>query len=136
MADMPVVLDTSALLATLQNEPGKERVDAALLDESCYLSSVNLAEFATKCLGGGMSRPDLNAVLAGFDFEIVPFDRALALATGALRTPTRHLGLSLGDRACLALAQHLNATALTADRPWVKLDLGISIECIRDRVHP
>lgn len=126
-----IVLDTSALLASLQGEPGKARVDEVLLREPCYFSTVNLAELTTKCLGGGMSREDFDAMLAGFEFQLVPFDTGLAVATGALRATTRHLGLSLGDRACLALAQHLNASALTADRPWSQLDLGIAIECIR-----
>lgn len=126
-----IVLDTSALLASLQGEPGKARVDSLLLTQACYLSTVSLAEFATKCLGGGMSRADFDTVLASFEFNLVPFDADLALATGALRAPTRALGLSLGDRACLALAQKLGATALTTDRPWTKLDLGIAVECIR-----
>jgi PIN domain nuclease of toxin-antitoxin system len=126
-----IVLDTSALLASLQNEPGKARVDEVLLNETCYLGTVNLAEFATRCLGGGMSRVDFDAMLASFEFVVVPYDADLALATGALRAPTHHLGLSLGDRACLALAQRLNATALTSDRPWTQLDLGIAVECIR-----
>lgn len=127
-----IVLDTSALLASLQGELGKARVDALLLAEACCLSTVNLAEFATKCLGGGMTQADLDTVLTSLEFAIAPFDDAdLALATGALRAPTRHLGLSLGDRACLALAQKLDATALTADRAWLTLDLGIRIECLR-----
>lgn len=128
-----IVLDTSALLAWLQNEPGKTRVDQALLLEPCYFSTVNLAEFATKCLGGGMSREDFDAILASLEFVVVDYDADLAHATGALRSATRPLGLSLGDRACLALAKRLNAIAITADRPWLKLDpaLGIQVECIR-----
>jgi PIN domain nuclease of toxin-antitoxin system len=128
-----IVLDTSALLASLQSEPGKARVDEALLSEACHLSTVNLAEFATKCLGGGMSRADFDAMLTGFEFTVAPFDADLALATGALRAPTRALGLSLGDRACLALAQKLGATALTTDQAWKAIDptLGIAVECIR-----
>jgi PIN domain nuclease of toxin-antitoxin system len=129
-----IVLDTSALLASLQSEPGKARVDEALLSEACHISTVNLAEFATKCLGGGMTQADFDTVLASFEFAIVPFDADLALATGALRAPTRTFGLSLGDRACLALAQKLGATALTTDRAWKAIgpDLGLKIECIRD----
>jgi PIN domain nuclease of toxin-antitoxin system len=134
---MPVVLDTSALLAALQDEPGRQIVDAALLNEVCYLSTVNLAEFATKCLAGGMSHDDLNTVLDGFNISLIDFNLALALATGDLRSCTRHLGLSLGDRACLALARQMNANVLTADRPWMQLDpaLGFQIECIRPEKH-
>lgn len=125
------VLDTSALLARMQSEPGGARTEEVLLTAQCYMSSVNLAEFASKCADQGMTREDVQAILGGFDIEIVEFDTHLALATGALRSSTRPAGLSLGDRACLALAQHLNATALTTDRPWTKLDLGIAVECIR-----
>lgn len=125
------VLDTSALLARMQSEPGGARTEEVLLTAQCYMSSVNLAEFASKCADQGMTREDVQAILGCFDIEIVEFDTHLALATGALRSSTRPAGLSLGDRACLALAQHLNATALTTDRPWTKLDLGIAVECIR-----
>ena len=97
---MVSVLDTSALLAALQDEPGQEQVDAALLGGECCMSRVNLAEFASKCLAGGLAERDLERVLTGFDLTIVAFDRAQALTTGKLRATTRHLGLSLGDRAC------------------------------------
>jgi PIN domain nuclease of toxin-antitoxin system len=69
--------------------------------------------------------------LSNFDIEFINLDHALAMATAELRKPTRRLGLSFGDRACLALAQQRNATELTADRPWMELELDISIECIR-----
>jgi PIN domain nuclease of toxin-antitoxin system len=125
------VLDTSALLARVYSEPGAARVETVLMSAPCFMSSVNLAEFASKSADQGLARVDVEIVLDGFDIEIVEFDDDLALASGALRAPTRPLGLSLGDRACLALAQKLGATALTTDRPWTKLDLGIAVECIR-----
>lgn len=128
---MSFVLDTSALLTKLYGEPGAVRVDAVLLNEHCLMSAVNLAEFASKCSDQGMMRADVETVLGGFDIEIVEFDADLALSAGVLRAATRHLGLSLGDRACLALAQKLGVTALTADRAWVGLDLGIVVECVR-----
>ena len=78
-----------------------------------------------------MARADVEMVLSGFELEIVAFDAGLALSAGVLRAATRHLGLSLGDRACLALAQKLSATARTADRAWMGLDLGIAVECVR-----
>jgi len=128
-----IVLDTSALLASLHNEPGKDRVDNDLLTRPCAMSSVNLAEFASKCLDGGMTHTDFDTLLASLELTIIPLDTALAIATGALRKPTRPLGLSLGDRACLATAQKLNATVLTADRAWLTLApaLGIAIESLR-----
>jgi len=128
------VLDTSALLAKVYGETGAARIESALLGDSCFMSSVNLAEFASKCADQGMTRADVEIVLDGFDIEAVDFDADLALATGVLRASTRHLGLSLGDRACLALAQRLNATALTADRAWKAIDpaLELKIECVCD----
>lgn len=63
--------------------------------------------------------------------DVVPFDAETALLAGRLRAVTRHLGLSLGDRACLALAIRENATALTADRNWTDLDLPCKVELIR-----
>jgi PIN domain nuclease of toxin-antitoxin system len=127
------VLDTSALLTKVYGETGAARVESALLADSCFMSSVNLAEFASKCADQGMTRADVEIVLDGFDIEPVDFDADLALATGPLRASTRHLGLSLGDRACLALVQHRNATAITADRAWKAIDpaLGMAVECIR-----
>ena len=78
----------------------------------------------------------LERVLTGFDLTIVAFDRTQALTTGKLRARTRHLGLSLGDRACLALAIELNATVITADRLWTQVaPLGIRIDCIRPDRH-
>ncbi|WP_029889330.1 type II toxin-antitoxin system VapC family toxin [Polycyclovorans algicola] len=128
---MPVVLDTSALLASLYGEPGKLRVDAVLLGGEACWSAVNYAEFATKCCAGGMTADEVELIAAAYELRVVPFDAPLALATGALRNATRHLGLSLGDRACLALGQQLGATVLTADRAWSALEIGITIECIR-----
>ncbi len=133
---MVSVLDTSALLAALQGEPGQEQVDAALLGGECCMSTVNLAEFAGKCLAGGLADSDLERLLAGFNLTIHAFDCAQALTTGKLRAMTRHLGLSLGDRACLALAIELNATVITADRLWTQVaPLGIRIDCIRPDRH-
>lgn len=129
-----IVLDTSALLASLHNEPGKDRVDNDLITRHCAMSSVNLAEFASKCLDVGMTHTDFDILLASLELTIIPLDATLAIATGALRTSTRHIGLSLGDRACLATAQKLNATVLTADRAWLPLAtiLEITIENVRD----
>ena len=127
------VLDTSALLASMYEEPGKDRVDEILLTEHCLICAVNVAEFASKCAGGGMARAEIEAVTRGFDADVIELDLELALVAGLLRPLTRQVGLSLGDRACLALAQSRQAVALTADRVWTELDpsFGITIECIR-----
>jgi PIN domain nuclease of toxin-antitoxin system len=73
----------------------------------------------------------VSGLLQDLDLDLHPFDEPLAFETGALRAATRDRGLSLGDRACLALAQRLGASVLTADRAWQGLDLGIPVEVLR-----
>lgn len=125
-----VVLDASALLALLKKEPGAERV-AALL-QTAAISAVNLAEVAAKLADYGMSQANIEAALGGLQLDIRTFDAPAALATAALRPATRRLGLSLGDRACLALTAKLGATAVTTDRAWTALGAdGPAVEVIR-----
>lgn len=125
------VLDTSAVLALFWQEPGWERVSEVLESGDHAISAVNLAELASKFVDAGIPLAEIPNLVAALKLNVQPFDAVFALEAGKLRATTRTLGLSLGDRACLALAQHLNATTLTADRPWIKLDIGIAIECIR-----
>ena len=129
----PVVLDASAVLAMLNEEPGAERVQAALAH--AVIGAVNLAEVVTKLRGDGLSEAEADEVVGLFQFDTRPLTAKQAIASGHLRPATRELGLSLGDRACLALAAELGATALTADRDWAKLgseDIGpIAVELIR-----
>ena len=126
---MTVVLDASAMLAFLQHEQGHDRV-AEVLDRA-KISSVNAAEVYSKLSDTGLARQDIADSLTAIGIECVAFDLELALASGELRATTRHRGLSLGDRACLALAAHLNAAVLTTDRSWRGLDIGIEIVQIR-----
>src|SRR5215469_2418067 len=123
-----VVLDASALMALLNQEPGAERLSADLLAES-VASTVNLAEVQSKLVGHGI--PPYNAWTATLSAvnEAVMFSNEHASVTGALIAETRALGLSLGDRACLAL--ELKAPVYTADRSWRNLKLGIRIHVIR-----
>lgn len=125
------VLDSSALLAFLWREPGSECVEAVLASEVVAMSAVNVAEVITKAIDLGLPEEALGEMHASFDFEQVPFDETAALLAAMLRNDTRRLGLSLGDRACLALAKSREAIALTAVQPWRELDLGIRIECVR-----
>lgn len=132
------VLDTSALLALLWQEPGWHEVSAALDDARCLMSAVNVAELAAKAQERKeVGEKDIRALLAELPLEIVPLDGEQAIATGLLRSATRHLGLSLGDRACLVLARREKSPVLTADRPWLELaePLGIDIVCIRPDAH-
>lgn len=127
------VLDASTLLAYLQQEPGADRVETLLLDHPCVISSVNLAEALTRLADWSIPLESAEARIVGLEVTIAPFDQSLARLAAELRPPTRKLGLSLGDRACLALAKARGAVAVTADRAWMKLDagIGVTIECIR-----
>ena len=126
---MTAVLDSSALLALLWSEPGSDAV-AAVMDNA-VISAVNMAEVYSKLIDRGIIGEEIRALLSELAIRVVTFDEAQAFRTGDLRLATRALGLSVGDRACLALAAAENLSALTADKAWSNLDLGISITQIR-----
>jgi PIN domain nuclease of toxin-antitoxin system len=124
------VLDASAVLALVLQEPGADRVTDAI-DDGAVMLSVNVAEVVTKLHEQGMSEARIRAILGTVRAPIVPFDEELAYRAGMLRSATRSAGLSLGDRACLALAERLGVPALTSDRAWGRLQTGIQVEVIR-----
>ncbi|MGH8567278.1 MAG: type II toxin-antitoxin system VapC family toxin [Gammaproteobacteria bacterium] len=124
-----IALDASALLAFLFREEGAERA-AAHLSESC-LSAVNLAEVIGRFVRDGHDAHEVLARLAASETELVPFTPEQAAIAAQLIPRTSRLGLSLGDRACLALALSRGIPAFTADRDWKKLKLGLSISVIR-----
>lgn len=124
------ILDASALLALLQDEPGAGRVAAAL--PGAAISSVNLAEVVSKLADKKMPPQLIQKTLQGLDLNVIGFDEGLAYAAGNLRPATAALGLSLGDRACLALARHLDAPALTSGASWGRLNIEkLTVEVIR-----
>src|SRR5439155_25627545 len=123
------VLDASAILAVLNAETGAEIVIAALDD--AVVSAVNYAEVMSKLVERGASRADASEAFMSINVKVVDFDLALAERTGALRAETRHLGLSLADRDCLALAEREGAPALTSDRLWVGAVSTIEVRAIR-----
>jgi len=123
------VLDASAVLAFLNSEPGGERVAEIL--ENGVISAVNLSEVITKLVETGIPEPEIRQIQDYLSFEIIPFGEMEAIETAKLRPLTRHLGLSLGDRACLALALQLGKIAVTADKAWDSLSIGMKIEIIR-----
>jgi ribonuclease VapC len=124
-----VVVDTSALLAYLKQEPGgRDRADDI---RGALLCSVNLAETIGVLLRQGTPLDTARKIVELSEVQIVGFDSALAEDTGALIVHTRSKGLSLGDRACLALAARENLPALTADNAWFDLKLGIEIRFVR-----
>ena len=122
------VLDSSAILATIFQETGAEIV-RRLLDNS-LVSSVNLAEVCTKLAEKNIFNKRTIDDLQKLGLEIVDFDLEQAIEVGKLRPLTRHLGLSLGDRSCLALAMLRKTTAVTADKDWQKLKV-CPVEVIR-----
>ena len=123
------VLDASALLALLQGEPGGELVQELL--ETAVISSVNWSEVLQKTLDRGIEIEGLQSDLEALGLEILPFTAPLAETTARLRASTRQAGLSLGDRACLALAAVLSLPAITTERVWPDLKLAIEIRVVR-----
>jgi PIN domain nuclease of toxin-antitoxin system len=123
------VLDASAVLAVLNGEAGAEIVMESLDD--AILSAVNYAEVVSKLVERGMNRGQVRAAVAVIDMRVIDFDTDLAERTGELRSNTKKLGLSLADRACLALAEREGATAFTSDRAWRGAISNIEIRVIR-----
>jgi ribonuclease VapC len=123
------VLDASAVLAVLGGELGADRVVPLL--GGALMSAVNYAEVASKLMNSGAGRSEARDAILGLGIEVSDFDLALAERTGELRPLTRHRGLSLGDRACLALAEREGAPAVTADRNWRDILPGIEIRVVR-----
>jgi ribonuclease VapC len=124
-----IVLDSSAVLAVFRSEPGADLV----LDHAkgAAISAVNLVEIVSTVIDRGGTAAAARRNVARLQMTVVSFDEGQAQSAAELRPLTRHLGLSLGDRACLALAQKLGATVLTGDRHWAQLDLGVEIQLIR-----
>jgi ribonuclease VapC len=125
-----VVLDASALLAILNQEPGAERMTPELLSAAAT-STVNLAEVHGKLVGRGLNPDEAWEATLSPIREAVAFTSEHARLTGDLAVQTRALGLSLGDRACLALGLALKAPVYTADKSWKKLKVRVRIHVIR-----
>ena len=123
-----VVLDSSAVLALLADEPGSDEVEAAL--PGALLSTVNLGEIVAKLCERGMPAEEATTLIYSIGVEVADFDADQASRSGELRASTRIAGLSLGDRACLALAQVRKLPVLTADAAWARLD-NLDIRLIR-----
>jgi ribonuclease VapC len=123
------VLDSSAVLAVFLNEPGGDIVISIL--EGALLSTVNLAEVHTRMLDRGVMAAHAWSRVQSIQCEICFFTEQQARIAAELLPVTRPFGLSLGDRACLALAIDRRATVYTTDRIWKNLALGINVEVIR-----
>ncbi|MGA2981453.1 MAG: type II toxin-antitoxin system VapC family toxin [Terriglobales bacterium] len=125
-----IVLDASAVLALLNHEPGADKLTPELLsDATC--STVNLAEVQSKLVSRGGAPAEAWEDTLSPIREATPFTAEHARIAGSLVAQTRALGLSLGDRACLALGLTLKAPVYTADKSWKNLKLGVRIHVIR-----
>jgi ribonuclease VapC len=129
------ILDASALLAYLRDEPGADEVADAVAT-GAVISTVNLGEVLSRVADRGadpgrVARQMTDRGLLEGAVTVEPFTTADAIEVARLRPLTRDHGLSLGDRACLALASRLNAPVLTADTAWSRLDLRIELRQIR-----
>lgn len=125
------VLDSSAIMAVVNREPGRDAVVPYLANAACSANSI--AEVATLVAEKGLGRAKIEALLTTFDLDVHAVDRGLALDIGLLRPTIRAAGLSLGDRSCLALAAKLGLPAITADRAWAKIasEIGVEVRVIR-----
>lgn len=124
------VLDASAVLAYLQREPGHEQIRGAL-DQGAAISTVNLAEVYAKAVASGQELEAVADRLLALGLGPQPFTEPDARAAAELYLQTRVHGLSLGDRACLALGLQLGLPVLTADRTWTELQLAIPVHLVR-----
>jgi len=126
---MSVILDASALLAVLLDEPGGEVVSP--LAKGSQLLAVNYCEVVQRLIAivGDVGLAELE--IERLEIAVVPFDRSLARVAAELRAGTKFIGASLADRACLALGLATGLPILSADQNWLKLDLGLDIRMIR-----
>lgn len=122
-------MDASAILAVLNGERGRDRAMKAM--SSSRICAINLAEVVSNMAEEGVGETEIESWAQRLPVVVVDFDRDLAMQAGFLRKTTSHKGLSLGDRACLALAMRENLPVMTGDRAWTDLDLPVEVVLIR-----
>lgn len=123
------VLDASAVLAFLRQEPGQALV-RQLMPRS-LVCAVNLTEIIGKLIERGADAPTALRIASSLPFRVISFGEDLAADAGVLWGRTRPLGLSLGDRACLALAEREKLPAVTSDRRWAEAEVRVTVKLIR-----
>lgn len=129
MSEQDAVADASAIIALLVGEPFN-RVDPERMTKA-WVSSVNLSEVLAKLYEMGLPDHEADMAVTRLGLRVRAFDEAQARTAAQLRRATRQAGLSLGDRACLALAKTLGCCVITADRVWSNLDIGVEVLLIR-----
>jgi PIN domain nuclease of toxin-antitoxin system len=123
------VLDASAILTILQDEPGSATIVEHLPD--AVVSAVNLSEVVAKLAEAGMPDESIRAALTPLALDVCPFDEEAAYLCGTLRPKTKALGLSFGDRACLALGLALSSPVVTTEQACKSLKLGVKVVVVR-----
>jgi ribonuclease VapC len=124
------LLDASAILAFMSNETGAERVWAVIQAGEAGVTAINISEVAAKLVSRGMPSVDAEFQCRSMGLDIIEVDAKMAFAAAALVSFTQPLGLSLGDRICLATAAQDSSIAMTADKAWAKVP-GVNVEVIR-----
>ena len=125
-----VVMDASAVLALVRDEPGADKVASHV--GRAAISAVNLQEVIKELSLSGLDVETIRELLDELRLDVRAHDVEAAYLAAALHTQTREFGRGLGDRSCLALAMQLGVPALTADREWKKVKVkGLKVEHIR-----
>ena len=130
---MIYVMDASALLALSHGERGYEVVEDFIQTQECVISSVNMAEVGSKLVDKGLTEKDLPRILHQYQVGIIDFTAEQAIRSAAIRNFTRRFGLSLGDRACFALAQLMEGCVVTTDRAWSDVEGVLDVKVIQIR---
>ena len=129
MSDGVTIADASAILALLKQEPFHKIEPRRLFRAT--ISAVNLSEVLERLCAGGLSQLEADEAVATLNLRVADFDAAQARLAAYMQPQTRRAGLSLGDRACLALGLRLGCPVLTADQAWARVDVGVEIVLIR-----
>jgi ribonuclease VapC len=127
------VMDSSALLALTRGETGCEVVQELIYTKDCVISSVNMAEVGTKLIEYGLPPSELPRIVVQFQIDVIDFNTEQAILSAQLRPQTRAAGLSMGDRACLALTKLMEGIAVTTDQAWqdVRISAGVKVLMVR-----
>lgn len=123
---MKYLLDASAVLAALKRESGWERVIS--MTPEAAIGAANLAEVVARLSEVSDSPAAIVEAFATLAITVLPVEETDGIAAGLLRKPTRHLGLSSGDRLCLAMAGRLGVTAVAADRAFAPASVPANVE--------
>jgi ribonuclease VapC len=124
-----IVVDASAIIAVIKDEPGAQLV--VQVARRAYVSAVNYSEIMAWLGERGATIEEVEKIVGAFDLTVEAFDRPRAIAAGLLAARTKRRNISFGDRACLALAMELGIPVMTGDRAWRDLDVGVEIRLFR-----